>query len=202
MLDNRPKLKQFLLNAMYHPYAVRPRWWMRAFVIPFFIKRGKGSIIRSKARLDIMISKKFEIGYHSVIEYYTIINNGMGDITVGDYSQVTSRVKVVGPVKIGKNVLIGSGAQITGLTHNFRDITRPIQFQGVEPSLTTIEDDVWIGGNTCINQGITIGTHSIVGSGSVVTRNIPPYSVAVGNPARVVQTYDFDKKEWVKVAKK
>ena len=54
MLDNHPKLKSFLHYLLVHPYTSRPRWWARTFIIPFVIKRGKGSIIRRKARLDII----------------------------------------------------------------------------------------------------------------------------------------------------
>ena len=96
-------------------------------------------------------------------------------------------------------ITIGSGAQITGLTHNYLDVTRPIAKQGVTPNRTVVEDDVWIGGNSCINQGITIGTHSIIASGSVVTKNVPPYSVVGGNPARILRQYDFEKQEWTKI---
>ena len=199
MLDNHPKLKSFLHYLLAHPYTSRPRWWARTFIIPFVIKRGKGSIIRRKARLDIIPSKKITLGKKSVIEDYTIINNGMGDIFIGDYTHVTSRVKLVGPVTLGNYVTIGSGAQITGLTHNYLDVTRPIAKQGVTPNRTVVEDDVWIGGNSCINQGITIGTHSIIASGSVVTKNVPPYSVVGGNPARILRQYDFEKQEWTKI---
>ena len=199
MLDNHPKLKSFLHYLLVHPYTSRPRLWARTFIIPFVIKRGKGSIIRRKARLDIIPSKKITLGKKSVIEDYTIINNGMGDIFIGDYTHVTSRVKLVGPVTLGNYVTIGSGAQITGLTHNYLDVTRPIAKQGVTPNRTVVEDDVWIGGNSCINQGITIGTHSIIASGSVVTKNVPPYSVVGGNPARILRQYDFEKQEWTKI---
>ena len=199
MLDNHPKLKSFLHYLLVHPYTSRPRWWARTFIIPFVIKRGKGSIIRRKARLDIIPSKKITLGKKSVIEDYTIINNGMGDIFIGDYTHVTSRVKLVGPVTLGNYVTIGSGAQITGLTHNYLDVTRPIAKQGVTPNRTVVEDDVWIGGNSCINQGITIGTHSIIASGSVVTKNVPPYPVVGGNPARILRQYDFEKQEWTKI---
>ena len=199
MLDNHPKLKSFLHYLLVHPYTSRPRWWARTFIIPFVIKRGKGSIIRRKARLDIIPSKKITLGKKSVIEDYTIINNGMGDIFIGDYTHVTSRVKLVGPVTLGNYVTIGSGDQITGLKHNYLDVTRPIAKQGVTPNRTVVEDDVWIGGNSCINQGITIGTHSIIASGSVVTKNVPPYSVVGGNPARISRQYDFEKQEWTKI---
>ena len=86
MLDNHPKLKSFLHYLLVHPYTSRPRWWARTFIIPFVIKRGKGSVIRRKARLDIIPSKKITLGKKSVIEDYTIINNGMGDIFIYEYN--------------------------------------------------------------------------------------------------------------------
>ena len=97
---------------------------------------------------------------------------------------------------------LGSNVQVTGLTHNYLDVTCPIAKQGVTPNRTIIEDDVWIGGNSCINQGITIGTHCIVAAGSVVTKSVPPYSVVGGNPARILKLYDFEKQEWIKTSKK
>ncbi|MEF9932408.1 MAG: DapH/DapD/GlmU-related protein, partial [Bacteroidales bacterium] len=57
-------------------------------------------------------------------------------------------------------------------------------------------DDGWIGGNCCINQGIHIGTHVIIGAGSVVTKDIPSYSVAVGNPAKIIKFYNFNTNQW------
>lgn len=199
MLDNKPGLKKLLLYLINHPYTSRPRVWVRWFVIPFLIKRGKGSIVRRKARLDIIPSKKFAIGKRAVIEDYAIINNGMGDVIVGDYSKILSRTMLVGPVRIGNKVVLGSNSRVTGLTHNYADVNIPIDDQGVTPALTVIEDDVWIGGNCCINQGVHIGTHVIIGAGSVVTKDIPSYSVAVGNPARVIKRYNFEKKQWEKV---
>lgn len=198
MLENNPKLKKVLLYLINHPYTSRPRIWVRWFVIPFIIKRGKGSIIRRKARLDIIPSKKLIVGKMSIIEDYAIINNGMGDVIIGNYSKMLSRTMLVGPVKIGNKVVLGSNSRVTGLTHNYADVNIPIDDQGVTACITVIDDDVWIGGNCCINQGIHIGTHVIVGAGSVVTKDIPSYSVAVGNPARVIKSYNFETKQWEK----
>ena len=198
MLENSPKLKKFIHFLMVHPYATRPRLWVRIFIYPFIIKRGKGSIIRRKARLDLFPTKKFSIGYRTIVEDYAIINNGMGDIIVGDRCAITSRVKLVGPVILGNLVTIGSGAQITGLTHNFEDITRPIKEQGVTPNCTIVENDVWIGGNSVIIQGLRIGTHSIIASGSVVTRDVPQFSVVAGNPAKIIKQYNQQTGLWEK----
>ncbi len=201
MLNNNPKLKKFLHYLMVHSYATRPRWWFRTFAYPFFIKRGKGSIIRRRARIDVIPTKKITLGYRSIIEDYAIINNGMGDIIIGDRCAVTSRVKLVGPVTLGNMVTIGSGAQITGLTHNFEDVSVPIKDQGVSANPTIVEDDVWIGGNSVIIQGLTIGTHSIIASGSVVTKSVPPYSVVAGNPARVIKQYNHESGKWERPVK-
>ena len=108
MLDSNPKLKKIIHYLMIHSYATRPRLWTRILVYPFIIKRGKGSIIKRKARLDLFPSKTFSIGYRTIIEDYSIINNGMGDIIIGDRCAVTSRVKLVGPVTLGNLVTIGS----------------------------------------------------------------------------------------------
>lgn len=201
MLDNRPKLKKFLHYLLVHQYTSRPRLWTRIFVYPFIIKRGKGSIIRRKARLDLIPSKKFSIGYRTIIEDYVIINNGMGDVIIGDRCGITSRVKLVGPVTIGNLVTMGSNSQITGLTHNFKDPNIPIKDQGVSADRTVIDDDVWIGGNSVIIQGLKIGTHVIVASGSVVTKDVPPYTVVAGNPAKIISQYNFDTKQWEKPPK-
>lgn len=198
-LEKKPKLKQFLLDLWVHPYSARTRWWARVFVYPFIIKRGKGSIIRRNSRLDLNIGKKFSIGNKTIIEDYVIINNGMGNVIIGDNSNITSRVKIVGPVVIGDNVLFGSGGQVTGLTHNFEDIDTPIRDQGVSANVTQIENDVWIGGNSIIIQGISIGKHSLVAAGSVVTKDVQPYTIVAGNPAKQIKRYDFDSKSWIKV---
>ena len=62
-----------------------------------------------------------------------------------------------------------------------------------------MEDECWVAANAVITSGVTIGKHSVIAAGAVVTKNIPPYSVAVGNPAKVIKKYDFEKQEWVRV---
>jgi acetyltransferase-like isoleucine patch superfamily enzyme len=63
-----------------------------------------------------------------------------------------------------------------------------------------VEDGVWIGGGAIITAGVHIGRNAVVGAGAVVTKDVPPYSVAIGNPAKVVKQYDFELKKWVKVS--
>ncbi len=200
-LIKNSKIKKFIHYCIIDNHTKRARFWYRFFVYPFIIKKGKQVKIRRRARLDLIPTKEIQLGNKVIIEDYAIINNCMGDIIIGDESSVTSRVKLVGPVTLGKMVTIGSGAQITGLVHSFENIDIPIKYQGCYTSKTVVEDDVWIGGNSVIIQGIKIGTHSIIASGSVVTKNVPPYSVVAGNPARVIKQYNHSKQIWEKVSK-
>ena len=199
MLEERPGLKRFLHWLLTNELTCRPRWWARLLVNPLFIKRGRGSVIRHSARLDLIPSKKFVIGNHSVIESWTTINNGVGDVIIGDNSMITTGVTIVGPVKIGDNVIVGNGTLVFGMWHNYEDINIPISKQGVGTKLTTIEDDAWIGGNVVINQGVTIGKHALVGTGSVVTKDVPPFCIVAGVPAKIIKKFDASRNQWINV---
>lgn len=199
IITKNPKIKQFLLYLWVHPYSARTRWWARFFVYPFIIKRGKGSIIRRNARLDLNAGNKLIIGSRTIIENHVILNNGIGDIEIGDNTMITSRGMILGPALIGNNVVLGIGSQVLGLTHDFEDIEISIKDQGVSGTKVIIEDDVWIGGNCVIIQGIKIGKHSLVAAGSVVTKDVEPYTIVAGNPARPIKKYDFDTRTWIKI---
>jgi acetyltransferase-like isoleucine patch superfamily enzyme len=66
-------------------------------------------------------------------------------------------------------------------------------------SLIVVEDDCWIAANAVITAGVRIGKHSVIAAGAVVTKDIPPYCVAVGNPAKVLKQYNFETKVWERV---
>lgn len=199
LIQNNPKLKKLILNLWVHPYSARTRWWARCFVYPFIIKRGKGSIIRRSARLDLNPNKLLYLGKRGIIEDNTIINNGIGDVIIGNNSAVEQNVLLVGPIEIGNNVVVGKGSFLAGITHDYLDINIPIIKQGVSPSKIIIDDDVWIGGNCVILQGLKIGKHSLIGSGSVVTKDVEPYTIVAGNPAKPIKKYDFDTRTWIKI---
>lgn len=199
IIKSNPKLKKVLLNLWVHPYSARTRWWARFFIYPFIIKRGKGSIIRRNARLDLNAGNKLIIGDRTIIENHVIINNGIGDIEIGNNTMITSRGMILGPALIGNNVVLGIGSQILGLTHDYEDVEIPIKDQGVSGTKVIIEDDVWIGGNCVIIQGVNIGKHSLVAAGSVVTKNIEQYTLVAGNPAKPIKKYDFKSKTWIKL---
>ena len=180
-------------------YEARPRKWVSWFINPLYHKRGKSTVVRSRARLDVLPSNKFEIGSYSMVEDFSTINNGVGDVIIGNNTIIGMGNVVIGPVTIGNSVIFAQNVVVSGLNHRYEDIKVPIRDQTVTTLPIVIEDEVWIGANAVVTAGVTIGKHSVVAAGAVVTKNISPYSIVVGNPARVVKKYDFSKHEWVRV---
>ena len=197
-INNYPFLKNLIFKFLMHPIKTRPQWWIRVFM-PFYTKRGKGSVIYRSVRKDIVPFNIFEIGSKSVIEDYSVINNAVGDLVIGNNTRVGIGNTIIGPVTILDNVNIGQNVTICGLDHDYTNPTIPTNEQGIEIRPILIESNVWIGTNSVILSGVHIGQYSFVGAGSIVTKDIPPYTVAVGNPAKIIKRYDMDLKEWVKV---
>ena len=190
------KLAQWLLQA---PYQYRPRWWIRVFVNPFFHKISRKALIRWSARLDVFPYNRFEVGKYSIIESFTLIANGVGDVVLGENVLIGVGSKITGPVMFGNDILLAQNVLMSGLNHNYEDVTQPIVYQGISASAITVEDGVWIGAGAIITAGVNIGKNAVVGAGSVVTKDVPPYSVVVGNPARLVKQYDAYTKTWERI---
>jgi acetyltransferase-like isoleucine patch superfamily enzyme len=91
-------------------------------------------------------------------------------------------------VEIGDHCMFANGCFVTDADHRFDDPDRPITWQGFRTrGPTRIGDNVWCGANVVVTSGVTIGERSVIGANAVVTTDIPPYSIAVGAPARVVK---------------
>ena len=102
---------------------------------------------------------------------------------------------------IEENVGISPNVMIIDSTRKPGDIDRPSKEEDLtEGGYVKIEADSWIAYSACILPNVTIGRHAIIGALSVVNCDIPPYSLAVGSPAKVVKRYDFSEKAWVRVA--
>nr|WP_233174092.1 acyltransferase [Pedobacter sp. ASV19] len=142
---------------------------------------------------------KFQLGRKSVIESYSTVNNGVGDVFIGDNTIVGLSNTIIGPVEIGNGVMLAQGIVISGLNHGYMDITQSPSVQKVVTKKITIGDDVWVGANVVITAGVNIGKHSVIGGGSVVTKDVPEHAVVVGNPARLVKKYNFQTCIWEKV---
>ena len=198
-IKSNPNLKKFVHWMLIPTHQARPRTWVKWFVNPFIHKKGKGSTIKYRTRMDVLPFNKFELGANSTIEDFCTVNNGVGDVIIGSDVRIGMGNVLIGPVQIGNNVIFAQNIVTSGLNHGYEDIHTPISKQATNTAKITIEEDSWIGANAVITAGVTIGKHCVIAAGAIVTKSIPAYSIAVGNPARVIKQYSFEKKEWVKV---
>jgi len=196
---SNPKIKELTLLLITSKQNPRPRLWVRWFLNPFIHKKGKGTVIRRHSRIDVFPWNKFTTGHHSTIEDFVTLNNGVGDVIIGNNSRIGMGNTIIGPVNIGNEVIFAQNIVLSGLNHGYTDVSVPIRKQPVSKSLITIEDEVWIGANAVVVAGVTIGKHSVIAAGCVVTKDVPPYSVAVGNPCRIIRNYNHETSSWEKV---
>ena len=183
--DN-PKWKKFFDWVIINQVQTRPRWFVR-LLAPLYQHRGRHSVIHASVRMDTPPYRQFSLGDYSVIESFCCINNAVGDVLIGDYTRIGLHNTVIGPVTIGSHVNLAQGITVTALNHNFEDPNKRIDEQGISTTPVTIEDDVWIGANAVVLPGVTIGNHSVVAAGAVVTKDVPPHSLVAGVPAKVIK---------------
>lgn len=184
--NRNPKWKKFLDWVIMNQVETRPRWFIR-LLAPLYQHRGKHSVIHHSARMDTPPYRKFSLGDYSVIESFACINNAVGDVMIGDHTRIGLHNTIIGPVIIGSHVNLAQGITVTALNHNFEDSEKRIDEQGVSTSAVVIEDDIWIGANAVVLPGVTIGHHSVVAAGAVVTKDVPPHSLVAGVPAKVIK---------------
>ncbi|TAJ13936.1 acyltransferase [Marinilabiliaceae bacterium JC017] len=198
-IKSSPGLKAFILLLIRPARNPRPRLWVRLLVNPFVHKRGHRAVVRRRSRIDVFPWNKFSVGQYTTIEDFCTVNNGSGDVVMGDYVRVGIGSVVIGPVTMGSGSGLGQNVFISGFNHGYQDGSRNSSRQPLDIKPTVIEEEAHIGANSVVLPGVTIGKRSQIGAGSVVTRNIPPFSVAVGNPARVIKTYNHETGEWERV---
>lgn len=128
-------------------------------------------------------------GEHVNIEHGASI--GRRSVSVGSNSGIGINASIGAGTQIGSNVMMGPEVLILTQNHSTARVDIPMIEQGFTPlSPVRIEDDVWIGARVILLPGVTVGTGSILGAGAVIARSIPPGSVVVGNPGRIVRHRD------------
>lgn len=122
-------------------------------------------------------------------------------LEIGDGSVVRPYVHIgaASRITLGRRVGLSPMVLVTDHEHDIRDPNDSILTnRRIVASPVTLEDDVFVGERAAILKGVTIGRCSVIGANSVVKDDIPPYSIAVGLPARVVRRYDIERRQWVK----
>lgn len=126
-------------------------------------------------------------GQNVNIEHMADFGTGIG-MEIGNNSGLGINCRVRGPLKIGNDVMMGPDVVILSGGHVFDRTDIPMRLQGGKKSQTTIiGDDVWIGTRSIIMPGVKIGRGVIIGSGAVVTKDVPDYAIVGGIPAKVIR---------------
>lgn len=159
------------------------------------VRFGRGVTLERGVILDGLSRNGIEIGAHTLIGPYAVLrcsvltNLGAG-IKFGANCSVDaySYIGAAGPITIGNNVIMGQHVCFHAENHNFDRVDIPIKQQGVTRKGIVIEDDVWVGANTTFLDGAHVGRGCVVGAGSIVRGEVPPYSIIAGVPARVLRS--------------
>jgi len=164
---------------------------------PTNLQVGYNTIIEDGAEINCLSQQGIKLGNRVTIGKYAIIRPsniyggpiGAG-LTMGDNSNIGpyNYIGCSGKITIGNNVMLAPRVSIYAENHVFDHPDALIRDQGVEKKEVIIEDDCWIAANSILLAGVTIGKGSVVAAGSVVTENVPPYSVVGGVPAKLIKS--------------
>ncbi len=136
----------------------------------------------------ITIGEDTFIMHHTVLHVFNYRNLPRAGINIGKNCFIGefNVMRGQGGIRIGDGVYTGPMVQFVAANHVFDNPHNPIRQQGITARGITVEDDVWIGAGAIVLDGVTIGQGSVIGAGAVVTHNIPPFSLAVGSPAKPI----------------
>lgn len=145
--------------------------------------------------LEALQDGRLEVGANTMFEpnvWITIGDDGQVRIGEGTFLNVAVMVAALDVVEIGSHCMLANGCFVTDANHRFDDPDRPVPWQGFDSKgPTRIGDNVWLGANVVVTSGVTIGERCVIGANSVVTQDIPSYSVAAGAPAKVLRAVTY-----------
>jgi len=145
--------------------------------------------------LEALREGRLQIGAGTLLEphvWLTAPGSARILIGAGTFLNIGVMVASLELVQIGDHCMFANGCFITDSSHRYDDPRLPVPWQGfTSRGPTRVEDNVWCGVNVVITSGVTVGQRSVIGANSVVTADIPPFSVAAGAPARVIRTIEY-----------
>ena len=163
---------------------------------PGDIRLGRGSYLDHAVRIDggpggVTIGERTRIAHNAMLDVHNFRGFENSGITIGDNSLIGpySFIWGQGGVHIGNNVMIGPRVSVLPVNHNFENPGMPIRDQGITAKGIRIDDDAWIAAHAIIIDGVHIGRGSAIAVGALVTKDVPPYSLAVGSPAKIIKSW-------------
>jgi acetyltransferase-like isoleucine patch superfamily enzyme len=145
--------------------------------------------------LEALREGRLEIGHDTLLEpgvWITAPAPARVRIGSGTFLNLGVMVAALELVEIGDHCMLANGCFVTDANHRFDDPDRPVPWQGfTTKGPTRLGDNVWCGANVVVTSGVTIGERSVIGANSVVSTDIPPFSIAAGAPARVLRTIEY-----------
>jgi carbonic anhydrase/acetyltransferase-like protein (isoleucine patch superfamily) len=147
-----------------------------------------GTHVAMGARVRFFGPVRVFIGSHSAL-FDDVILAGVGEVHIGDRSTIGHNSVLVSRerIQIGNDCMLAAFCYVLDVDHEFADPQKPIPQQGLRIKPVIVGNDVWVGAGTFILRGVTIGDGAVVAANSVVTEDVPPYSVVAGSPARVIK---------------
>ena len=151
------------------------------------VKLGKSCLINWS--VSFCGDKCITVGDNSNLRHYSILSPGHGYIKIGKRCSIGAfnYLDGNGGLEIGNYVRFGPHCSVFSANHTFSNLDKPIGLQKLKYEKVVIEDDVWIGANSVILAGVNVGTGSVIAAGSVVNRDVEPYSIYAGSPAKLIK---------------
>jgi len=184
-------LRWVIRNRAYTPWYLVRYWRFAMFKLrnPHVITRGliffdRGATLYARRGLGrLIVGRWVHLGVNTALRCHE------GTLSLGDKSVLARGISIncYLDVEIGDCALIADNVYISDFDHRFADLDVPIKDQGIAKSRVRIGRDVWLGTKVTVARGVVIGDGTVVGANAVVTKDLPPYSVAVGVPARVIK---------------
>ena len=145
--------------------------------------------------LEALRDGRLQVGANTLFEpdvWITVGDEARVWIGEGTFLNIAVMVAAHGHVEIGSHCMLANGCFVTDANHRFDGPDKPVPWQGFSSKgPTRIGDNVWLGANVVVTSGVTIGERCVVGANSVVTQDIPPFSIAAGAPAKVLRAVTY-----------